>query len=125
VLATHLYRAQFGHYTGRKGSVYQRIVKNRRDSEAYAYAKTAKATAPATKAPNALLELAAPVNCEGAGVVATGLEGAGVVLLGTGAGVEAGGAGGAGLLLGATGVDAIGAEGGAGLLLGATGVETG
>jgi hypothetical protein len=33
-----------------------------------------------------LLELAAPVNCGGADVVAAGLEGAGVDLLGTGAG---------------------------------------
>ena len=43
--------------------------------------------APATKAPKALLELAAPVNCGGAEVVAAGLEGAGVDLLGTGAGL--------------------------------------
>lgn len=92
------------------------------------YARMAKATAPATKAPKALLELAAPVNRGGPEVVAAGTEGAGVDLLGTGAGVVAGGAGGAGTLLGATGgMDAGyvgttgGAGGGAGALLGATG----
>lgn len=53
----------------------------------------AKATAPATKAPKALLELAAPRNSAGADVEAAGAEGAGVALLGTGAGVVAGGAG--------------------------------
>ena len=51
----------------------------------------------------ALLEAAAPVNWGGSEVVAAGTEGAGVDLLGAGAGVVAGGAGGAGTLLGATG----------------------
>jgi hypothetical protein len=61
-----------------------------KDPEATAYAQMAKATAPATKAPKALFELAAPVNSEGDEVVAAGLEGAGLDLLGTGAGDEAG-----------------------------------
>jgi hypothetical protein len=76
-------------YGSLNGSVYQRRVENVKseDPEVQAYAKTAKATAPAMKAPKALLEFAAPVNCEGADVVAAGLEGAGVDLLGTGAGL--------------------------------------
>ena len=49
------------------------------------------------------MEAAAPVNWGGSEVVAAGTEGAGVDLLGAGAGVVAGGAGGAGTLLGATG----------------------
>ena len=109
---------------------YQRRVKNVTVASPAVrlYARTAKATAPATKAPKALLELAAPVNRGGPEVVAAGTEGAGVDLLGAGAGVVAGGAGGAGTLLGATGgMDAGyvgttgGAGGGAGALLGATG----
>ena len=73
----------------------QRRVKNVKseDPEAQVYAKTAKATAPATKAPKALMEFAAPVNCGGAEVVAAGLEGAGVDLLGTGTGLLALGTG--------------------------------
>jgi hypothetical protein len=112
---------------------YQRRVKNITVASPTArlYARTAKATAPATKAPKALLEVAAPVYWDGSEVVAAGAEGAGVDLLGTGAGEVAGGAGGAGgagTLLGATGGEDAGyvgttggAGGGAGALLGATG----
>lgn len=112
------------------GMSYRRRVKNITVASPAVrlYARMAKATAPATKAPKALLELAAPVNRGGPEVVAAGTEGAGVDLLGAGAGVVAGGAGGAGTLLGATGgMDAGyvgttgGAGGGAGALLGATG----
>jgi hypothetical protein len=117
-------------YLGRQWYMsYQRRVKNVTVASLVVrlYARTAKATAPATKAPKALLEEAAPVNRGGAEVVAAGTEGAGVDLLGAGAGEVAGGAGGAGTLLGATGgmdagyVGTTGGAGGAGALLGATG----
>lgn len=68
-----------------KGIIIQRRVKDvpNEYQKPQAYARMAKATAPATKAPKALLELAAPVNSAGADVTA---EEAGLYWLGIEAG---------------------------------------